>query len=197
MNSAKHLGSAICVTGTLTRHNASCGVRAPRPQPSGPHRRAFTLLEILLSLALVMLVMVGLNTFIFSMGELWGHRSESRLLELHVRAATRFLDQQLRIATLPPEALASTQPGAAPGTPPVAVEEIRPQNGSSDNLLTFELPAGCRLSTGRASRRCPMSSARCRFAPARDSFCSGTPSSKNIFPMIRPARCSSRPLSPR
>jgi hypothetical protein len=145
MNSAKPLGSAICVTGTLTRHNASCGVRAPRPQPSGPHRRAFTLLEILLSLALVMLVMVGLNTFIFSMGELWGHRSESRLLELHVRAATRFLDQQFRIATLPPEAPASTQPGAAPVTPPVAVEEIRPQNGSSDNLLTFELPAGCRL----------------------------------------------------
>jgi hypothetical protein len=145
MNSAKPLGSAICVTGALTCHNASCGVRAPRPQSSGPHRRAFTLLEILLSLALVMLVMVGLNTFIFSMGELWGHRSESRLLELHVRAATRFLDQQLRIATLPPEALASTQPGAAPGAPPVAVEEIRPQNGSSDNLLTFELPAGCRL----------------------------------------------------
>ncbi|HEV8073969.1 MAG TPA: hypothetical protein VGP21_07540 [Opitutaceae bacterium] len=118
---------------------------ALRP-PQSASAGAFTLLEILLSLALVMLVMVGLNTFIFSMGELWGHRSESRLLELHVRAVTRFLDQQLRIATLPPEAQASTtQPGAAPATPPVAVQEIRPQNGSSDNLLTFELPAGCRL----------------------------------------------------
>jgi hypothetical protein len=109
-------------------------------------RCGFTLLEILLSLALVMLVMVGLNTFIFSMGELWGNRSEARLLELHVRAVTRFLDQQLQVATLPPEAQASTtQPGAAPATPPVIVQEIRPQNGNSDNLLTFELPAGCRL----------------------------------------------------
>jgi hypothetical protein len=100
-------------------------------------RCGFTLLEILLSLALVMLVMVGLNTFIFSMGELWGHRSEARLLELHVRAVTRFLDQQLRVASLPPEAQA--------GTPPVAPQEIRPANGASDNLLTFELPVGCRL----------------------------------------------------
>jgi hypothetical protein len=102
-------------------------------------------LEILLSLALVMLVIVGLNTFIFSMGELWGNRSEARLLELHVRAVTRFLNQQLQIASLPPEAQANTQPGAAPATPPVAVQQIRPLNGSSDNLLTFELPAGCRL----------------------------------------------------
>jgi hypothetical protein len=107
---------------------------------------AFTLLEILLSLALVALVFVGLNTFIFSMGELWGHRSESRLLELHMRAVTRFLDQQLRLASLPPEAQASTAPGTPSGsTLPVAPQEIRPQNGSSDNLLTFELPAGCRL----------------------------------------------------
>jgi len=113
--------------------------------PRECERCGFTLLEILLSLALVILVMVGLNTFIFSMGELWGQRSESRLLELHVRAVTRFLDQQLRTATLPPEAQASTQPGAATGTPPVAVQEIRPKNGGSDNLLTFELPAGCRL----------------------------------------------------
>jgi prepilin-type N-terminal cleavage/methylation domain-containing protein len=99
--------------------------------------RAFTLLEILLSIALVGLVFVGLNTFIFSMGELWGRRSESRLLELHVRAVTRFLDQQLHAAMLPPE--------AQPGTPPVAPQEIRPLNGASDNLLTFELPNGCRL----------------------------------------------------
>ena len=98
---------------------------------------AFTLLEILLSLALVALVFVALTTFIFSMGELWGRRSESRLLDLHARAVTRFLEQQLRTASLPPELQA--------GTPPVASQEIRPLNGSSDNLLTFELPAGCRL----------------------------------------------------
>jgi hypothetical protein len=115
-------------------------------RPSGSaDAGAFTLLEILLSLALVALVFVGLNTFIFSMGELWGHRSEARLLELHVRAVTRFLDQQLRLASLPPEAQPGAQAGAPSGTPPVAPQEIRPQDGDSDNLLTFELPAGCRL----------------------------------------------------
>jgi hypothetical protein len=98
---------------------------------------AFTLLEILLSLALVSLVFIGLNTFIFSMGELWGQRNESRLLDLHARAVTRFLDQELRIAALPPE--------IQTGVLPIAPQEIRPQNGSSDNLITFELPAGCRL----------------------------------------------------
>ncbi|HSY53811.1 MAG TPA: hypothetical protein VK785_05150 [Opitutaceae bacterium] len=106
-----------------------------RKRPAGV--AAFTLLEILLSLALVSMIFIALTTFIFSMGELWGHRSESRILDLHVRAVTRFLDQQLRIASLPPEVQA--------GIPPVAPQQIRPLNGSSDNLLTFELPAGSRL----------------------------------------------------
>lgn len=99
--------------------------------------RAFTLLEILVAMALVALVLVALNTFIFSMGELWGRRSESRLFDLHVRAVTRFLQDELRTASLPPEAQI--------GTAPVSPQEIRPSNGISDNLLTFELPAGCRL----------------------------------------------------
>ena len=139
MNSAK----PNCGTGALTRRNTPCGVRAPRPQPSGPPARAFTLLEVMIALALVVLVFVALNTFIFSMGELWGRRSESRLLELHVRAVTRFLDEQLRTASLPPEAQASAAGQAA--TPPIAPQEIRPLNGMSDKLLTFELPTGCRL----------------------------------------------------
>ena len=53
---------------------------------SGP-LRAFTLLEILLSLALVSLLLVALNTFVFSMSELWGLRTEHRLFDQHVRAA--------------------------------------------------------------------------------------------------------------
>ncbi|HTQ32514.1 MAG TPA: prepilin-type N-terminal cleavage/methylation domain-containing protein [Opitutaceae bacterium] len=109
--------------------------------PGGARRRAggraFTLLEILIAMALVALVLVALNTFIFSMSELWGRRNESRLFDLHVRAVTRFLQNELRTASLPPEA----QIGATP----VTAQEIRPANGSSDNLLTFELPDGCRL----------------------------------------------------
>ncbi|HUR58292.1 MAG TPA: prepilin-type N-terminal cleavage/methylation domain-containing protein [Opitutaceae bacterium] len=100
-------------------------------------RSAFTLLEVLLSLVLVSLVLVGLNTFVFSMGELWGRNTEVRLFEQHVRAVTRFLDAELRNATLPP--------AARPNSNPVGVQEVRPQNGAMDKLLTFELPAGSRL----------------------------------------------------
>ncbi|MEX2045120.1 MAG: prepilin-type N-terminal cleavage/methylation domain-containing protein [Opitutus sp.] len=106
---------------------------------SGFSRRGFTLLEIVLAIALVGLVLVAMNTFIFSMGELWGRNTDVRLFEQHVRAVTRFLNDELRVAALPP---------AAPeGSTPIEMQEIRPQNGAMENLLTFELPAGSRLLT--------------------------------------------------
>jgi prepilin-type N-terminal cleavage/methylation domain-containing protein len=37
----------------------------------------FTLIEVMLSMALVGLVLVGMNTFIFSMGELWGKGTDA------------------------------------------------------------------------------------------------------------------------
>ncbi len=104
--------------------------------PAG-RRRAFTLLEILLSLALVSLLLVALNTCVFSMSELWGLRTEHRLFDQHVRAVTRFLERELRAAALPPAARANSTP--------IALQEIRPQNGMMEKLLTFELPAGSRL----------------------------------------------------
>ena len=53
-------------------------------------RRGFTLLEILLALSLVALVLVAMNTFVFSMGELWGRNGDLRLFDQHARAVTRF-----------------------------------------------------------------------------------------------------------
>jgi prepilin-type N-terminal cleavage/methylation domain-containing protein len=106
----------------------------------GPARRfarGFTLLEILLALALVALLLMALNTFVFSMSELWGQRTESRLFDQHVRAVTRFLERELRAAALPPAALANSTP--------IALQEIRPRNGLTEKMLTFELPAGSRL----------------------------------------------------
>ena len=93
--------------------------------------RAFTLLEVLMALALVMLMLVALNTFIFSMGELWGRNTDVRLFEQHVRAVTRFLGHELRTASLPPAARASATP--------VGLQDIRPLNGATDTLLTFDL----------------------------------------------------------
>src|SRR5471030_1479308 len=96
-----------------------------RSRPSG----GFTLLEILLSLALVGLMLVGLNTFVFSMGELWGKNTDVRLFDQHVRAVTRYLQDAVRTATLPP--------AGAPNSTPIGVQMITPANGASDNLVTF------------------------------------------------------------
>ena len=100
-------------------------------------RSGFTLLEVLLSLALTGLLFVGLNTFIFSMGELWGRNGDVRLFDQHVNAVTRFVGQMFREATLPPSARANSTP--------VAIQQITPQSGVSDFLITFELPAGNRM----------------------------------------------------
>lgn len=126
-----------------------------RPRLSLPHRllpggnasvapvstarpaRGFTLLEILLALALVSMIMIAMNTFVFSMGELWGKNTDSRLFERHARAVTRFLDHTLREASLPPAAVANSTP--------VGILEVKPQSGAPDKLLTFELLGGSRL----------------------------------------------------
>jgi prepilin-type N-terminal cleavage/methylation domain-containing protein len=97
----------------------------------------FTLLEIILSLALVGMMLVAMNTFVFSMGELWGRNTDVRLFDQHVRAVTRFMNHELRAAVLPPAAVARSTP--------IALQEVQPQNGLTEKLLTFELPAGSRL----------------------------------------------------
>ena len=108
------------------------------PRRSGARvEGGFTLIEILLALALVALLLIALNTFVFSMSELWGQRTEPRLFDQHVRAVTRFLEHELRAAALPP--------AARPNSKPIALQEVRPQNGLMEKMLTFELPAGSRL----------------------------------------------------
>jgi hypothetical protein len=83
------------------------------------------------------MMLIALNTFVFSMGELWGRGADVHLFDQHARAVTRFLDHEIRAAVLPPSARASSTP--------VTLEEVRPQAGPTDKLLTFELPAGSRL----------------------------------------------------
>jgi prepilin-type N-terminal cleavage/methylation domain-containing protein len=101
------------------------------------NRKGFTLLEVLVSLAVVAMILVALNTFVFSMGELWGRHADVRLFDQHVNAVTRFLADELKEATYPPAARAYATPvGGAP---------ITPQNGIAGNLITFELPAGSRF----------------------------------------------------
>jgi len=100
-------------------------------------RAGFTMLEVLIAVVLVALMLVGLNTFIFSMGELWGRGSDVRLFDQHVRNVTRFMQQELERAALPP--------AGRSGQAAIAPQEIKPQNGSTEQMLTFELAEGCRL----------------------------------------------------
>ncbi len=127
------------------RHSISSGWTPRQPDPGRARAGGFTLLEILLSLALTALMLVALNTFVFSMGEIWGRGADVRLFDQHVRAVTRFLEHELRAAGLPPAALARSTP--------FGVQEIRPQSGTSENLLTFDLPAGSRLFTWPDAKR--------------------------------------------
>ncbi len=97
-------------------------------------KTGFTLLELLLSLALIGLLLVAMNQFIFSMGELWGRGTDVRLFDRHTRAVTRFVEKMLGSTVLP----------EAQGSQALTVEDIRLPDGPVTPLLTFELPAGSR-----------------------------------------------------
>lgn len=93
--------------------------------------RAFTLVEMLLALALLVSLLVALNMFLFSMGELWGQNRRQRLFDQHVRAVTRYLDELLARGAV------TTEPG----------RELRMAmpSGLGEPALTFELADGDRL----------------------------------------------------
>jgi prepilin-type N-terminal cleavage/methylation domain-containing protein len=100
-------------------------------------RRAFTLIEVVMAMALAGLVLVGLNTFIFSMSELWGKNSDVRLFDQHVRAVTRFLQREMVRATLPPS--------ASMNATPVGVQPVTPAGLGQDNLITYMQLSGSRI----------------------------------------------------
>jgi hypothetical protein len=93
---------------------------------------------VLIALAIVGLIMIAMNTFVFSMGELWGRGSEVRLFDLHVRNVSRFLERELRSATFSTQCRRGHE-GA------VSVREIKSASGLESPLLTFELREGGRL----------------------------------------------------
>jgi len=98
---------------------------------------AFTIIEVLIALAIIGLIMIAMNTFVFSMGELWGRGGDVRLFDLHVRNVSRFLERELRSASFPPN--------VAAGSGAVSVQEIKAATGLDSPLLTFEVREGNRL----------------------------------------------------
>jgi prepilin-type N-terminal cleavage/methylation domain-containing protein len=95
--------------------------------------RGFTLLETLISLALLAVLMLTINTFLFSMTELWGGKRDQRLFDQHVRAASRLVRETLEMATI------------APGAAGVALKEVADGLGSTEPRLSFLLADAGRL----------------------------------------------------
>jgi prepilin-type N-terminal cleavage/methylation domain-containing protein len=110
---------------------ATSGERTVSTRKTG---RAFTLIEVLLSVALFAILMFALNSFIFSMADIWGRGGERRLFELHARTVTRELEALLRQASLRHDT----------DRPVIFGREIVQTDGVRMALLSFELPAGYR-----------------------------------------------------
>lgn len=100
--------------------------------------RGFSLVEILVAVAMLGALLLALNVFIFSMSEIWGQNGDKRLFEQHVRAVTRHVERLVRTAAISPVALAATTSAVAP-------QEIKLETSATEASLTFELPAGDRV----------------------------------------------------
>lgn len=98
-----------------------------------PQRRGFTMLEMLVSLALLGGLMVALNTFLFSMSELWGGGRDQRLFDQHARAATKLVRNAFEQATFGPSASG------------VALKDVDDGAGTTQPRLSFLLADAGRL----------------------------------------------------
>lgn len=99
--------------------------------------RAFTLVELILAIALMAMLLVALLTFVFSMGEIWGFGREQRLFEQHVNAVTRHVDALVRRGALPL--------GESIAAEPFTVREVRTETAGTRTLLSFRAAEGDRL----------------------------------------------------
>lgn len=116
-------------------------------------RRAFTLVELILAIAIMAMLLVALLTFVFSMGEIWGFGREQRLFEQHVNAVTRHVDALVRRAALPL--------GDAFVAEPFAIREVRTDTAGTRTLLSFRVPEGDRLFEWPAA---PLPDVQCSLA---------------------------------
>lgn len=98
-------------------------------------RRAFTLIEVLLALCLLAGLLMAVNSFVFSMAEVWGKGRDERLFAQHARAVSIYVEELLRSASVGPEGGGLT------------VKEVRQENGGEEPELAFTLAEGSRLLT--------------------------------------------------
>ena len=103
---------------------------------------AFTLIEVLLALALLAALLMAINQFVFSITEAWTKNRDQFVFVQHTRAVTRHLDEMMQAA-----ANSSRSSNVTAGAP--AVAEMRlPDGAGATEVLVFDLPEGDRLFTG-------------------------------------------------
>ena len=116
--------------------------------------RAFTLVEVLLALALLAALLAALNQFVFAITEAWTKDRDRFVFVQHARAVTRHVDGMLQAAINQARASGSTL-----GAP--AIDELRVPGGTTADLLAFDLPNGDRLFNWPAR---PLPEVRCGLA---------------------------------
>jgi prepilin-type N-terminal cleavage/methylation domain-containing protein len=98
----------------------------------------FTLVEVLLALALLAALLAALNQFVFAITEAWTKDRDRFVFVQHARAVTRHVDELLQTAINNAHASGTTT-----GAP--AIDELRVPGGTTADLLAFDLPNGDRL----------------------------------------------------
>lgn len=98
----------------------------------------FTLIEVLLALALLAALLLAINQFVFSITEAWTKDQDRFVFVQHTRAVTRHLDELLQAA-------AGGARGVTPAAGAPAGAEVRLPEGGTADLLAFDLPVGDRL----------------------------------------------------
>jgi prepilin-type N-terminal cleavage/methylation domain-containing protein len=114
--------------------------RAPAVPKLPRSEGGFTIVEVLLALALLAALLAALNQFVFAITESWTKSRAQFVFAQHARAVTRHVDGLLQTAASQARASSSTS-----GTP--AIAELRVPGGGTAELLTFDLPNGDRLLT--------------------------------------------------
>ncbi len=99
---------------------------------------AFTLIEVLLALALLAALLMAISQFVFNITEVWTKNQDQFVFVQHTRAVTRHLDELLQTA------VASAR-GSSPAAGAPAGAEMKTPEGSTADLLSFDLPVGDRL----------------------------------------------------
>lgn len=113
--------------------NALVELTSATPVRRQTRPRGFTLVEVLLALALLGSLLVALNIFIFSMAEIWGKGRDERLFAQHCRAVTIHVAELLNSAARGP---------AGDG---LSVKEVKQENGGEAPEIAFTLAEGSRL----------------------------------------------------